>query len=69
MRQIQELTKKYGKTLANGHVSLGLVRSCERLTLGETNSESLENFYFAITEDTGTSSDAATGNAASGKEA
>jgi ABC-type multidrug transport system ATPase subunit len=36
-----------------------LVRSCERLTLGETNSESLENLYFAITEGTGASSDAA----------
>jgi ABC-type multidrug transport system ATPase subunit len=39
-----------------------LVRSCERLTLGKTNSESLEDLYFAITE--GAASDTASGKEA-----
>jgi ABC-type multidrug transport system ATPase subunit len=40
------------------HIMMGgrLVHSCERLTLGETNSESLEDLYFAITEGMGVSS-------------
>jgi ABC-type multidrug transport system ATPase subunit len=43
------------------HIMMGgrLVRTCERLTLGKTNSESLEDLYFAITEGKSATSDTA----------
>jgi ABC-type multidrug transport system ATPase subunit len=48
------------------HIMMGgrLVRSCERLALGGTNGESLEELYFTITEGLGAAPDTANGKEA-----